>query len=83
MAAKSRESILAELDARKIGYSEEMSYRELCELLKQAQAEDEAEEPKEAAAPLNIDYSGVRVGLSTIQDLHRRLTIVEHRLDEG
>uniref|UniRef100_A0A6M3KC75 Uncharacterized protein n=1 Tax=viral metagenome TaxID=1070528 RepID=A0A6M3KC75_9ZZZZ len=69
---RSKESIIAELDARKVGYSEDMSYNELNELLKEAQAKD-VPEPK----PTVIDYSGVRCGLSTIQELWRRVTILE------
>ena len=72
---RSRESVLAELDARQVGYNEDMSYAELCELLKQAEAKE-----AEAAKPLAIDYTGVRCGVSTIHDLHRRLSIVEHKL---
>ena len=77
MPKQSKESIIAELDARKIGYSEDMDYKELNELLKKAQAKD-APEPKPEEP---IDYTDILGGLSTIHGLHRRLTIVERRLD--
>lgn len=76
MPKQSREQIVAELDARKVGYSEDMSYAELAELLKKAQDEDK---PKDAP----IDYSNVRCGLSTIQDHERRIVMIERALIEA
>ena len=104
--------MISELDARKIGYEDSMSNRELSELLGQVNAKEEAEEkdakktaerkPEDPAAtltgkptppekgaepvkekpeePLNIDYTGIRCGVSTIQDIHRRVCIIEHKL---
>jgi len=73
MPKPSKESVIAELDAKKIGYSDEMSYAELCALLNPPVPEEpKPEEP--------IDYTGILGGLSTIHGLHRRLTIVERRL---
>ena len=102
MAKQSRESMISELNARKIGYKDEMSNRELLGLLDKVNAKEEAEEKdakltaeKKSAAeagaeaaseekadkePLNIDYSGIKCGVSTIQDLHRRISIIEHKL---
>ncbi len=77
MPKQSRESIIAELDGRQIAYSEDMSYSELAELLKKAQ---EADKPKPKPEEL-IDYTGIRCGLSTIQDLHRRITILERKIN--
>jgi len=76
MPKQSKESIIAELDARKIGYSEDMSYNELSELLKQAQAKD-APEPKPEEP---IDVSKAMCGLRTIQDHERRIVLLERRL---
>jgi len=49
--------------------------------------EEKPEEPKveakpggKAKYPLKIDYTNVRCGLSTIHDLHRRITILERKL---
>lgn len=78
MPRQSKEQIIAELDDRKIGYSDEMSYAELCELLKQARDADGQDTVVEPEEP--IDYSKIRCGLSTIQDLHRRVTILERKL---
>jgi len=75
MPKQSKESIIAELEGRKIGYSEDMSYNELSELLKEAQAKDE---PKKVEEP--IDVSKAMCGLRTIQDHERRLILVERRL---
>ena len=86
MAKQSREKIIAELDARKLGYDEKMTDEQLGELLeKEKQAEKDAEKAsavkgKKKNEPLNIEYTGVRCGLSTIHDLHKRLFIVEKKL---
>ena len=77
---KSRESLIAELDARKIGYKDEMTYKEISDLLEKAREEAEK---KMSEAPLHIDYSGVRCGLSTIHDLHRRITILERKAKDA
>ena len=76
---RSKESVIAELEARKVGYSEDMSYNELYELLKSEQAKD-VPKPKPEASP-EIDYSNIRCGLSTIQELHRRVTLLERKLE--
>lgn len=81
MPKQSREQILAELDARKIGYSDDMSYNELCEVLRKAQTEEvpvpKAEGPK-AEEP--IDYSNIRVGMETMQNHERRIVLLERAL---
>ncbi len=74
MARQSRESVISELDARKIGYDEKMNYMELLDILNEAKAKKKAEEP------LNIDYAGVRCGQSTINNLHARICIIERKL---
>ena len=68
---RSRESVIAELDAKKIGYVDDMSYKELCELLP-------VEKPVVAEEP--IDYSGIHVGQSTIEGIHTRVTILERQM---
>lgn len=73
---RSKESIIAELDAKKIGYSDDMSYGDLIGLLK---PEEVVAKPVVKEEP--IDYSNVRCGLSTIQDLHRRVTLLEQKLE--
>jgi len=80
MPKQSRESVIAELDARKTGYTDEMSYAELCELLKKAQDAGKPEIPGEVLDE-PIDYSNVRVGQSTVEDLHRRVTLLERKLN--
>jgi hypothetical protein len=89
MPKQSREQIIAELDARKVGYGTDMSYNELVELLNQARqvAREQIEEqvPKEFLGPKPeepIDYSGILCGLSTIQDLHRRITLLERKMEK-
>lgn len=77
MPKQSRESIVAELDARKVGYTDEMSYNELNELLKKAQDEQKVKEKPQA-----IDYSNVRCGLSTIHDHEKRIVMIERELIE-
>jgi hypothetical protein len=76
MMPKSKESVIAELDARKVGYSEDMEYKELVELLKEAEAKD-VPEPKEEEP---IDVSKAMCGLRTIQDHERRLQILERKI---
>ncbi len=75
----SRDKIIAELEILKVGYSEEMTTKELTDLLKKAKAEAKAKEEEEKL-DADIDYTGVKCGLATIQDLHRRLTICERKL---
>lgn len=95
--------MISELDARKIGYKDDLSNKELLGLLEPARAKEKADDAEakadrenflktgaearakaaceeKAEEPLNIDYSGIRCGLSTIQDLHRRVCIIEHKL---
>jgi len=90
--ARSRENLIAGLDARKIGYDEKMSYQEVLALLTKAEDEDKAKAEAEAAAgakpeqekkheePLDIDYTGIMAGMSTVHDFHRRITILERKL---
>lgn len=80
MGNMSTESIKAELDARKIGYSDEMSYKELGELLKKAKDEEAGAEAAEAMEPLNTDMADVKCGVSTIQDHEMRLRVIERQL---
>lgn len=81
MPKQSREQIIAELEVRQIAYREDMSYDELVKLVKTSPTA-----PMESVkvAPLQpdepIDYSNVRCGLSTIQDLHRRITLLERAI---
>ena len=83
MPNMSKESILAELDARKVGYSEEMPYNELVKLYKKVIDEEKAEEQKKVEQPEAIDYTGVLCGISTIHDLHRRVTLLERKINAG
>ena len=83
MAKQSREQIVAELNGRQIGYDEKMEDKELAELLKKAVDKEKAAEKaakEKTRLESNIDYSDIRCGMSTIQELHRRLTIVERQL---
>lgn len=80
MPKQSREQIIADLDARQIPYSEDMGYNELVELAKTSPTSPM--EPRKVAPPQPeepIDYSNIRCGLSTIQDLHRRITLLERK----
>ena len=74
----SKDKVIAELNARQIGYSDEMEYPELVELLDRAKAAEKP--PEEAKVELPIDYADVFCGLRTIHDLHRRITIIERKL---
>jgi len=98
--ARSRENLIAGLDARKIGYDEKMSYQEVLALLTKAEDEDKAkaeaeikgkadaeaaagakpEQEKKHEEPLDIDYTGIMAGMSTVHDFHRRITILERKL---
>ena len=76
--AKSKETIMAELDSLNVPYDSKQNKAELVELLlaKQAgkvpeQAMPEREQPVEAKE--------VRLGLSTIQDHEERITALEQR----
>ena len=74
----SKDKLIAELEVRKINYGTEMEYKELKDILDEALA---AEKPPEVAkVELPIDYAGVFCGLSTIHNLHRRITIIERKL---
>lgn len=77
--AKKREDMIAELEGRHIGYGEDMSNNELAELLREAKKA----EKEQADLEKNIDYTGIKCGLVTMQDIHRRLTIVERKLDNA
>lgn len=69
--AKSKEQIMAELDARRIGYKSEMTAAELQKVLDaQAQKAVPAREPKPVA-----------VGVTTIQDHEERITKLENALE--
>jgi len=89
---RSRESVIAELDSRQVGYDDKMSYQELFALIEKDKAEKRAKEKpeapkvekvaeKELEKPIEVDYSGIMCGLSTIEGLHRRITILEHKFD--
>jgi len=78
--SKSRENLKAELDARKIGYDDKLTDSEMAELLKKA---DDAEKAVEKKSEINreVDLSGVRCGLSTIQDHEIRIVKIERQLE--
>ena len=72
MPKKTKEQVIAELDARQISYNENMSYSELLTLL-----------PKEEAKPVEekpLDIPEVTLGVTTINDHERRICIIERIL---
>ena len=81
---RSRESVIAELKAKKIKYVDEMSYSELVELLAEAEIEkadvkiEKAEVKKKA-----LEVPIVKVGVTTINDHERRITMLERKLMNG
>lgn len=79
MAKQSRESLIAELDARKIAYSDEMKDKELAALLEKAR-EAEQEAGANAMPPVNTDMAGVKCGLATVQDHELRIRKLEQKL---
>ncbi len=77
--ARSREKIMADLDVLQINYDEEMSYVNLCDLLKEAEAKADAK-VKADEKPLNTDMAGVTCGARTTLDHEMRLRVIEHEM---
>ena len=85
---RSTESIMSELDARKIGYKTDTSNSELQALLDDAKAFERLNAaeappeapPKDAETMPPVDYAGILCGLSTIQGLHRRICELEWKM---
>jgi len=77
---RSRESVITDLEAKKIKYVDEMSYSELVELLAPPVAK--VEKPVEPKVPKKaLEIPAVMVGLRTINDHERRITMLERKLN--
>ena len=71
----SRDKVIAELNARKIGYSDDMEYKVLANLLNKARAKEiEKEEAKKKEIPT------IPCGIRTINDHERRLCALEREV---
>lgn len=79
MAIK-RDKLIAELEARQIGYKDEMSDEELKVLLEKAKAKEKKAGKPHPDGPVSTDMAGVFCGIRTIHDHERRLRIIERKL---
>lgn len=79
--AKSKTSIMAELETLQISYDETSSATELEKLLDDAKTKRSPDKQPEQVAPerAKAKVKEVRLGLSTIQDHEERITALEAR----